>query len=85
MCNGLITGTCNQLVDDNELSIRASSNAQMFQDGEAIFVRPVVKHSGQEEDRDVLLLCRLWVKEAVAFADQMSECSPDDMIEKGKI
>jgi hypothetical protein len=67
MCNRLITGTCYQLVNDNELGLRASSNAQMFQDGEAILVCPVVKHSGQEEDRDVLLLSRLWVKEAVTL------------------
>src|SRR6266853_2384864 len=39
----------------------------MFQYSEAVLIGPVVNHSAQEENGDVLLLRRLWVKEAVAL------------------
>ena len=39
----------------------------MFQYREAILVGPVVEYFAQEEDRDFLLLNRLWVKEAMGF------------------
>ena len=50
VCGGFVTGICHQLVHNDELGLGASGNAQMFQDGQAIFVRPVVKHPAQEED-----------------------------------
>ena len=39
----------------------------MFQYGEAILVGPVVEYFAQEEDGDISLLNRLWVKEAMGF------------------
>ena len=39
----------------------------MFQYCEAIVIGPVVKYFAQEEDGDILLLNRLWVKEAMGF------------------
>jgi hypothetical protein len=44
----------------------------MFQYGEAVLVGPVVQYCGEEEDRDVLLPCRLGRKEVVALGTQMS-------------
>ncbi len=39
----------------------------MFEYGEAILVGPVMHYSGEDEDGDVLLPCRLWCKEVVTF------------------
>jgi len=39
----------------------------VFQYGEAILIRPVMKYFAEEEDRNVVLLCGLWFKEAVAL------------------
>ena len=50
VCGGFVTGICHQLVHNDELGVGASGSAQMFQYGQAIFVRPVVKHPAQKED-----------------------------------
>ena len=42
----------------------------MFEYGEAVLVRPVVRYFGEDEDGDVLLLCRLWFKEVVTFFEK---------------
>ena len=67
MCGGFITGTYYQLINHNQLSLGISSNAQMFQYREAILIGPVMEYFAQEEDGDILLLNRLWVKEAMGF------------------
>jgi hypothetical protein len=67
MRSRFVTCTCHQPSNNDKLGLRASGNAQMFQYCEAILVGPVVKHSAQEEDGDVLLLHRLRVKEVVSF------------------
>jgi len=55
------------LLDDDELGLGPCGSTQVFQHREAILVCPVVEHSADEEDGDVLLLRWLWVKETVAF------------------
>jgi len=55
------------VINHNELSLKTSCHAQMFQYREAILVGPVVKYFAQEEDGDILLLNRLWVKEVMGF------------------
>lgn len=65
MCGGFVAGKCHQLVNDDKLGLRAGGNTQMFKYSQAILVGPVVEHSAQEEDGDILLLHRLWVKEAM--------------------
>ena len=67
MCRGFVTGTGYQLLDNDELSLGHGSDAQVFQYGETIVVSPVVEYSADQEDRDIVFLRRLWVKEAVAF------------------
>jgi len=67
MCGGFITGTYYQLINHNQLSLRTSCNAQMFQYREAILIGPVVEYFAQEEDGDLLLLNGLWVKEVMGF------------------
>lgn len=67
MCSRFVAGKHHQLINNDQLGLGASGSAQMFQYSEAILVGPVVKHSTHEENGDVLLLRRLWVKEAVAL------------------
>ena len=74
VCGGFVTGICHQLVHNDELGVGASGSAQMFQYGQTIFVRPVVKHPAQKEDRDVLLR-RLRVEEVVAFGIRRQKTS----------
>jgi hypothetical protein len=71
MRSRFVTGICHQPSNNDKLGLRASGNAQMFQYCEAILVGPVVKHSAQEEDGDVLLLRRLRVKEVVSFGSDV--------------
>ena len=59
---------CYQLFDNDELCLRASGSAQMFQYSETILVRPVVKYPAQEEDGNILLLRRLRVEEVVTLS-----------------
>jgi hypothetical protein len=68
-----VTDVRYHLLNDDELSLGPSGSAQMFQYFEAILVSPVMKYSGKEDDGNVLLLCRLWVKKVVAFGEE-PEC-----------
>ena len=70
MCSRFVTGMCHQPFDKDELCLRASSDAQMFQYSETILVRPVMKYSAQEEDGNFLLLRRLRVKEVVTLGNK---------------
>src|ERR1700730_5480637 len=63
--NRFVAGTRHQLVNNDELGLRSSRNAQMFRYNETILVCPVVENFANEEDGDVLLLRRLRVKEAL--------------------
>ena len=67
MRGGFVTGTFHQLVDDDKFRLGTSSDAEVFQYGKAILIRPVMEYFAQEEDRNVVLLRRLWFKEAVAL------------------
>jgi len=67
MCGRFVAGKCHQLVNDDKLGLRAGDNTQMFQYSQAILVGPVVEHSAQEEDSDILLLHRLRVKEVMSL------------------
>jgi len=67
MCGRFVAGKCHQLVNDDKLGLRARGNTQMFQYSQAILVGPVVEHSAQEEDSDILLLHRLRVKEVMSL------------------
>ena len=67
MCSWFVTGTCHQLIDDDELGLGPSGFAQVFQHSEGILVCPVVEYSADEEDGDVPLLRWLRVKETVAL------------------
>ena len=70
MCSRFVTGMCHQPFDKDKLCLRASSDTQMFQYSETILIRPVVKYSAQEEDRNILLLRRLRVKEVVTLGNK---------------
>ena len=59
------------LLNHHQLSLWSSGSAQMFKYREAIFVRPVVQDFGNEEDRDILLQCRLRRKEVVRLGTQI--------------
>ena len=67
MCSRFVTGMCRQLFDNDELCLRASGSAQMFQYSKTILVLSVVKYSAQEEDGHILLLSRLRVEEVVTL------------------
>ena len=67
MCSRFVTGTCHQLLDDDELGLGPSRCAQVFPHREAILVCPVTEHSADEKDGDVLFLHWLQVKEIVAL------------------
>jgi len=67
MCGRFVAGKCHQLVNDDKLCLRAGGDTQMFKYSQAILVGPVVEHSAQEEDGDILLLHRLRVKEAMSL------------------
>ena len=71
MRSRFVAGICHQPSNNDKLGLRASGNAQMFQYCEAILVGPIVKHSAQEEDGDVLLLRRLRVKEVVSLGSDV--------------
>ena len=67
MCSRFVAGICHRPFDNDKLCLRASGNAQMFQYGETILVRPIMKYSAQEEDGNIRLLRRLRVKEVVTL------------------
>jgi hypothetical protein len=78
MCSRFVTSICHQPSNNDKLGLRASGSAQMFQYCEAILVGPVMKHSAQEENGDILLLRRLWVKEVVSFGSDVRVLPFDD-------
>jgi hypothetical protein len=45
VCRGFVTGTGNQLLDNDELCLGRSGDAQVLQYGETIVVSPVVEYS----------------------------------------
>jgi hypothetical protein len=65
-----VTGTGYQLFDDDELGLWPCGGAQVFQYGKTILISPVVKYFADEEDGDILLLRRLWLKEVVALVNK---------------
>jgi len=67
VCSGFVTNTCHQLVNDDKLRLWTSSDAQVFQYGKAILIRPVMKYLAEQEDGDVVLLCWLWFKKTMAL------------------
>ena len=67
MCRRFITGMWCQLLDNDELCLRASGIAQMFQYSETILVLPVVQYSAQKEDGNIVLLRGLRVEEVMAL------------------
>ena len=67
MCSRFVTSMCYQLLDNDELCLRTSGIAQMFQYSETILVLPVVKDFAQKEDGTLPLLHRLRVKEVVTL------------------
>ena len=67
-----------QPIDNDELCLRASGNAQVFQYSETILVRPVVKYSAQEEDGNILLVRRLRVKEVVTLGTKCEIANKGD-------
>ena len=76
MCCWFVTCTGYQLFDNNELSLARSGDAQVFQYGKTVVVGPVVEYSGDEEDGNVILPCRLCVKEVVAFVMKLQSAAP---------
>jgi hypothetical protein len=72
---GFVTGTGNQLFDDDELGLWPGGGAQVFQYGKAILISPVVKYFADEEDGDVLLLRRLWLKEVVPLVNKLQRAA----------
>jgi hypothetical protein len=58
VCGMFVADSGKNLLNHDKLSIWFSSSAQMFQYGEAVLVGPVVHYFEDEEDGDVLLLCR---------------------------
>jgi hypothetical protein len=52
----------------------------MFQYGEATLVRPVVQYFCDEEDRDVLLPCRLWCEKVVDLGNPNVSCADTGMV-----
>ncbi len=64
---GFIAGTCNQLFDNDKLSLRTSGDSQMLQDLDAVFVRPIVENPADEENCDIFLPRWLRFKEVKAL------------------
>ena len=70
MCRWFITGTCHWLLDNDDLRLRSSSSAQMFQYRDAVLVSPVVDYHAEEVDRDFFLLGTLRFKEVLGLGAQ---------------
>ena len=75
MCGRFVAGKCHQLVNDDKLGLRGSCNTQTLQYSQAKLVGPIVEHSAQEEDSDILLLHRLRVEEAMSLGIKR-QCVP---------
>jgi hypothetical protein len=78
MSSRFVTGMCNQLFDNDELCLRASGIAQMFQYCETILVLPVMEYPTQKEDGNILFLRRLRVEEVVALSTRCKRSTGSD-------
>jgi len=75
VCDRFVADILDRLVDDDELSFWPGGNAQTFQDGDVLFVGPVMNNFAKQEGGDFLLPRRLRVKEAVALERKHSNVS----------
>jgi hypothetical protein len=62
-----VTGVWDRLIDNDDVCVRSSSRAQMFQYRETIFISPVVQYHPQEVHRNFFLLGSLRFKEILDF------------------
>ena len=70
MCRWFITGTCNRLLDNDDLRLGSSGSTQMFQYRDAILVSPVVDYHAEKIDRNFFLLGTLRFEEVLGLGAQ---------------
>jgi hypothetical protein len=60
------------LLDNDELRLRSSGGAQLFQNRDAIIVRPVVQYQAEKVDRNFFLRFGLRFEEVLGLKNPMS-------------
>jgi hypothetical protein len=65
LCNGFVADVRYHLLDDDELGLWPGCCTQIFQYFDAVLVGPVVDYGAEDEDGDVSLPIRLWLKEVL--------------------
>ena len=73
--SGFVAGARYHLFDDDELRLGSSGDSQVLQDGDTVFVGPVVQDLADEENRDIFLPRWLRVKETEALKDRKNQRS----------
>lgn len=67
VCDRFVTDVRYRLLNNDELGLWPGGCAQMFQYFDAVLVSPVVEHSDEEEDGNVILLLGLWFEKVVGW------------------